>query len=72
MSCSSIFEFVNGSSVIKCVECESSDVERVKSMIFTPNKNFCPKDTKREKKDIRSSLVELLGESEGKCYYECD
>ena len=70
-SCSAIFEFINGISTAKCVGCESSDVERVKYMIFTPSKNFCPKDKKSEKKDIRSSLIELLGENEGKCYDKC-
>ncbi len=71
-SCSSIFEFMNGLSVTKCMSCESSDVERVTSMIFIPNKKFCPKEKKQEKKDIRSSLIDLLGESEGKCYDKCN
>jgi putative FmdB family regulatory protein len=71
-SCSSVFELMNGTSLAKCMSCDSSDVKRVKSTIFAPNKNFCPKKKKQVKKDIRSSLLDLLGESDGKCYDKCN
>ncbi len=70
--CSSVFECffsLSDGFSLKCVSCNSSRVQRVKSMIFTPNKNFCPKANRFQKgKNIKESLSDLFGMNEKQCY----
>ena len=42
--CLSVFECSNGVGSVACVSCGSSDVKRVDSMLFSPKKDFCPRE----------------------------
>ncbi len=70
-SCSSVFEsFSTIKDKITCIFCDETNIERVRKSFFSPNKGFCKKNNKAliKKRDIRSSLLDLLGENDLKCY----
>lgn len=74
--CMSVFEHLFSGKVnvedVACISCGSSDINRLKKVLLSPNKNFCPKKkTLVPKKDIRTSLIDVLGVNDAKCHSGC-
>lgn len=73
--CFSVFECLYSvKNKAKCVFCEGNNLERVRKSLFSPNKGFCKKNNKFliKKKDVRSSLIDLFGKNDLKCYIKCN
>lgn len=69
-NCASVFEYLMTTSLTKhlaCMSCGSSNVSRLDSTYFYPNKIFCPHDKDLDGEILKTQFAEIMADHSQSC-----